>query len=172
MTNITKSHRASFERQYRSLPEVQRQRDEGVDMLKSFVDAEGNEHYCYQLPCAALEKWLLENPEDQRDIRKEFIDEITAISKERRDITLYRHFAQFDKNEPKRNPAAEALYMSGVSDAIANIISITDDRSLNGAKWRLTTAEGEVVPFCNPKDKEYLDTPGLIAMFHDAINSQ
>ena len=169
MTTITKSHRASFERQYRSLPEVQRHHDEGVDVLESFVDAEGNEHYCHQHPRDALEKWLLENPEDQRDIRKELVDEFVGMSLVRRDITLYSHFAQFEDKEPVRNPQAEAIYMTGVKDAICNLISMTDDRG--GAKWCLTTAEGKVVPFCNPKDKEYMDTPGLIVMFHDAINS-
>lgn len=106
-----------------------------------------------------------------RDIRKEFVDEIVAISKERRDITLYNYFRQFDDKEPNRNAAAEALYMAGVSDAISSIISITDDRELNEAKWRITTKEGTVVPFCNPEDTSYLETPGLIALFHESISS-
>lgn len=171
MTKISRSHRIAFERQYRSLPEIQRHYEEGVDVLESFNDDEGNEHYCHQLPRDALANWLLENPEDQRDIRKEFVDEVTAVSKQRCDITLYSYFGLDGEKPPVRNKAAEELYMAGVRDAIDNIISITDDRSLNGAKWRLTTTEGDVVSFCNPKDKKYLETPGLIALFHNAISS-
>jgi len=171
MTNISRSHLISFEGYFRSLPEVQKYVDDGIEVLESFKDDEGKEHYCHQYTQDALEKWLLENPEDQRDIRKEFVDEITAVLKRRRDITLYRYFGFDVENPPVRNKAAEELYMAGVRDAIDNIISITDDRSLNGAKWRLTTTEGDVVSFCNPKDKEYLETPGLIALFHNAISS-
>lgn len=107
----------------------------------------------------------------KRNIRQEFVDEVSKRAKQRRDITLYQHFEGMGDGEPTRCKRTEGIYMAGVRDAVDLIISMTDDRTLNEARWRLTTAEGVVVPFCSPDDKGYLDTPGLIALFHDAINT-
>lgn len=171
MLDINHSHVATFRNYFYNLPEIQQHVDAGVDIFESFVDKEGVHHFCWSRTRDDFKEWLLANPIEDRDIREEFVNDIVNMSKERRDITLYNHFAQFDKNEPRRNPAAEALYMKGVSDAISNIISMTNDNNPSGTKWRLTTTEGDVLPFCNPKDKEYLETPGLIALFHNAISS-
>lgn len=171
MTKVSRSHRITFETQYHQRPEIRKHIDEGVDVLESFEDDAGNEHYCHAHPTEALEQWLLEFPEDHRDTRKEFVEEITAISKSRRDMTLYNVYGFEGEAPPVRNKVAEDLYMAGVKDAISNIFGMTDDRNPKGGKWRLTTTEGEVVPFCNPKDKEYMETPGIIVMFHDAISS-
>lgn len=169
---ISDSHRVAFESYYRQLPDVVKAIDEGVDVTETFTDSSGNEHYCHEHPGDVLVEWLKENPEEARDIRKEFVVELAENIKIRRDITLYRKHPGLDKiHDHERRKDVEAIYMAGARDAADMLISMTDDRELNLARWRLTTTEGKVVSFCNPEDKGYLDTPGLIVLFHNQINT-
>lgn len=107
-------------------------------------------------------------------IREDFVNQLAINIKGRRDFTLYgtmpgkhRVPEELSIEESYR----ESMYMLGAREAIGQLIAMADDRELNEAEWRITTKAGEVVSFCNPDDKGYLDTPGLIAMFEDEINS-
>lgn len=174
MDLCSKSHRVSFVAWYSSQPEIAAALDNGADVFEFFTDDNGVRCYCFSTTQEALANWLRDNPESKRDIRDEFTTELAASIKLRRDISLYGYHPGFTDSpmpKPRRSPETEAIYMAGARDAIGTLISMTDDRELNGARWRLTTAEGSVVGFCNPKDKEYLESPGLAVLFHDKINT-
>lgn len=174
MVLITDSHRIAFEAWFLAKPEISKHVDEGVNVLEYFIDDSGHHHYCFEEARSALVEWLEKNPEADRDIRDEFTTELAESIKLRRDITLYGYhpgFTTMPMPKPRRSPETEAIYMAGARDAIGTLISMIDDRELNGARWRLTTTEGKVVGFCNPKDEAYLESPGLIVLFHDKINT-
>lgn len=114
---------------------------------------------------------MSEELKPERDIRAEFVAELVRMATTRRDLTLYGSHPDYRKSEPSRNDQVEAIYMRGVQDAIGALISMTDSRELNGANFRLTTKDGEVVTFGSPKDKTYLETPGLIVLFNNKLNN-
>lgn len=104
------------------------------------------------------------------DIRKLFVTELVGNINVRRDISLYGKMPGDTVPRREPHPAVNDIYMMGVNDAITVLLSITDDRELNLAPWRVTDKEGNVVSFCNPEDgDEYLATPGLIHMFQQEL---
>lgn len=171
MDQCTQSHRRQFVAWYSSQPEVTAALDEGADVFEFFTDNKGVRHYCFSKTQEALVNWLKDNPEEDRDIRSEFVKELSEGIKLRRDITLYNKHPGLDGPVTHRNDQVESIYMAGARDAVTMVLSMTDDRELNGSSFRLTTSEGKVIPFDHPGDKVYLETPGIIVMFHNEINT-
>lgn len=157
MDQCTQSHRAAFVAWYSNQPKIKEAVHNGIDVFDFFTEEGGARHYCYVATREALTNWLKDNPESERDIREEFITELTENVKRRRDFKLR-----------DLHSTTEMVYMAGVRDAIGTLLSMMGDCKQSSDRWRLATTEGNVVGFYNPTDKE---SPDLVTMFHDKINT-
>lgn len=103
-------------------------------------------------------------------LREAFVKDLASMVKDRMNYMLY---GSPDGPALAENvmPASEVMYMNIAKDVVGVVFSMTDDREDNGSIYRLTAKDGTVVPFCNPLDEHYLQSPGIIAMFQDAVNT-
>jgi hypothetical protein len=93
--------------------------------------------------------------------RAEFIRHVQLFQKSREELNeINQNFTEREKR----------IFAAGFQDGVGVMLSITDSRELNGAKFRITDLNGGIVPFYDTDRPEYGGTtpeemeahPGLV----------
>lgn len=169
---VHRNHYRRFEEEFMKRPDVVEHVEAGTPVCEYFFDQQGNHHYCFDPPREAFDEWIKTNPDPDKttSLREEFVEDLADHIKIRMNIMLYQDMAG-PREGQERQLMAEAMYKSVARDVIGVVLSMTDDRPLNGATYRLTSEDGTVIPFDRPGFENELGAMGIIRMFHEAVNT-
>ena len=118
------------------------------------------------------------------DLRKDFLGQWIGTMQIYENLNVHGIDPYGEKIEGHHGSFSQdyiAGFRAGQNNAAHTLLSITDSRELNEARWRLTDKEGEVLTFY-PKDNleghptkdengELVFVKGIIVDYYDMVNS-
>lgn len=118
------------------------------------------------------------------DIRKDFLKQFIGTMKVYENLNVHGidpYGEPVPNHHGSFSPDYKAGFLAGQNNAVSTLLSITDSREDNGASWRLTAKDGEVLTFYpknNPEggptrddSGELVFAKGIIADYYDMVST-